>query len=209
MALLQPHPSCEALFSQLRASIQLSVEAQAAKQYITESRKPDETFYNDRKFYQNDRSQRNQLPQRNNETLRLPYNTSRQQGRFQRKPFQANKFARNGNQRCYVCKKIGCISYNHPPRDNDNAKRQFLSFVEDSGYETPNDAQFRQYLLEYEGTREDGDEHGFDERTGEKAVHFLIECAFLHRMTVEDIYQQDVIIKVEQFVLNEHYRTKY
>jgi hypothetical protein len=218
-ALYNQRNSSEELFADLRTSLQIATDRRA-KQYLTEeSYEANETFYNDRRYISNYRDQRGQLYsgrfQSRDSSRGQSSRSQSSRGRSQTRgrPFRATRFTR-GNLKCFVCKKVGCWSTNHPKPEFNRAKTYFLAFCEDQGEDPPTDDQFAQYLTIYEG--DNGDSHSSDDEedrldqdTGEKAVQFLTQTAFFHRTTGEDIYQEKPSTTADQFILSDHYRTTY
>lgn len=144
-ALLTQKPTCEALFADLRASLQVAMDHKHDNAYLTDQPSHDVNF-TDRRYFSNNNT--------NRATPRTPYRPG--QGSYiyntprPREETRNNAPSRtNGSKRCYVCKKEGCWSSNHPRTDQDKGRRIYIQSHEALGQE-PGD--YNIFLSEYEGT---------------------------------------------------------
>lgn len=194
-ALFALKPTCEALFDDLRAAIQVTMDRQAF-QFVYGT--PD-AFYTDRKYSSS---------------------TSRTSGRGRGRSFRPRDQNDNYSaaqtdggrkqtslrdrttKKCFVCYKAGCWSTNHPRTERTRAKRQYISSYQEFHHQTPSVNEVAAYITSFEGpvepthnddrdrdiNDEDNEEWDSDIDNSDDVVQFLTATAYLHRTTGEDIY---------------------
>ncbi|KAI1818890.1 hypothetical protein F4861DRAFT_544594, partial [Xylaria intraflava] len=197
-ALIFQKPSCEAFFADLRACLRVATDT-ASEQYSYDS---NDTYFTDRRYNNSrTRQQRPEFPSRS-----MPFRP-RSQSKL---PYRTTK------KRCFVCGKEGCWSTNHTPQDRARAKNQYFNSHDMIHDETPSAEEFAAYLVEFEGypdesydNEEESCDSDEDKETAEKSAQFLMDNAFLHRTTGQDIWGCQAQIPADQFVLDDLYRTEY
>jgi len=199
-AMLSIKPTCEALFSDLRAALQVTID----RQNNAFLNNPHDAYYTDRRY----RSHRLRGFPRRGTTPRGSYRGSltRTQSRESR--------GYTNTKKCFVCHKEGCWSSNHPYKDRSRAKQQYISAYEGFHNERPSHKEVTAYIQDFEGDTDTedesyGEEPDMDDDEGEEAINYLTSAAFLHRTTAEDIYSLEPEGYAEQFILEDRYRTTY
>lgn len=129
-----------------------------------------------------------------------------QQARFHPK----SNFPDRAKKKCFVCQREGCWSTKHTPQERHRAKNQYFNSCDMINNKIPTPDEFSQYLTEFEGYPEsDEDELEMDDEVAEKSTQFLMDNAYLHRTTGEDIWKCDTETPSNQFTLSDPYRTEY
>jgi hypothetical protein len=151
LALFQPAPTYEGVCAQLRSAI--ATVGRSKQQFITEiapdPEPPDQAFWVDRKFGGN--------------------GSYKGRGR----PFRGRRGSRsssrsNWKKRCYICKKEGCWSKNHPLEERQRSYEEWKGRSPHS----PTVAYYQSFLAEWEGVE------GLDqERKEDEVDQFLAEMA--------------------------------
>ncbi|KAI1818869.1 hypothetical protein F4861DRAFT_544666, partial [Xylaria intraflava] len=102
------------------------------------------------------------------------------------------------------------------PYQRARAKNQYFNSHDMIHDETPSAEEFAAYLVEFEGYPDesyDNEEESRDldenKETAEKSAQFLMDNAFLHRTTGQDIWGCQAQIPADQFILDDLYRTEY
>jgi hypothetical protein len=207
-AMFSIQPTCEALFSDLRSALQITIDRQA-HQYL---HGPHESYYTDRRYNSANRTEQSAQNHRGfRPSSYRGARTSSARGRqFQKSSTLAKK--------CFVCHKEGCWSTNHPRTDLSRAKKQYITAYEGFHKDTPSQETVTSYITSFEGALSDADESDNpyddqpsdnDAQEGDQAVQYLTAAAYLHRTTGEDIYGMDTECKAEQFLLDGRYCTTY
>ncbi|KAF9730181.1 hypothetical protein PMIN01_12114 [Paraphaeosphaeria minitans] len=178
-AMFNPKNTVEGLLSDLRASLQVA-EDRKKSQFLQDS---EEVYYTDRR-YNNPNRTRGSGPSRGRSTFR-----PKGRGNFRSSSSRTK-------QKCFVCHKEGCWSTNHPPRDTQRARRQYMSSYADFYEHEPSAIDVQAYILDFEGepeeedhrTKEEEDEQDqwSDEEEAQKATSYLTSTAYLHRTTGSD-----------------------
>jgi hypothetical protein len=200
-AMFSIKPTCEALFSDLRASLQVAIN-RTTTQYLQE---PLDAYYTDRR-YNSARDQR--------------FLTSRARGYRQQRSFGTRPRPPDSRtqapKRCFVCHKEGCWSTNHPRTDRTRATKQYIASHEGFFEETPSNGDVILYIQQFEGEEEvnvtpyDSEDDLLEgEEDGDQVVHYLTTTAYLHRTTAEDTYKEEPEECADQFTLDDRYRTTY
>jgi hypothetical protein len=199
MALYKPPLECEALFGDLRSSIE-NLLAMTVSVNFTEA-EADNQYYLDRR-YNNNSSGR----------LRGNHNSRRGHGGFVRRRggFQqhtGDNLQNNtrSDKKCYICGKTGCWSTNHTLEEGKRSKTQHLAHCDITGGQM----EFTVFLAEYEGEEIDQfflEEQEEDEEDQRIAVMYLTDQAFLHHVTGEDVYRHtEPTTPATQFLIEDRY----
>lgn len=200
-ALLTQKPTCEALFADLRASLQVAMDRNQRNTFLTSQDSHDINFTDRRYFSNNPGNRTNPRP---------PYrHGQRTSNRASSQPRRDKCDRTTTNKRCFVCKKEGCWSSNHPKQEQSKQYRSYIQSHETLGTE-PGD--YGSFLAEFEGTPPpyEIEEEQEDDELQEIQVQYLQDQAYLHRTTGEDIYQQQSKpIIHDQFLLQNAYSTTY
>lgn len=217
-AMINQKPTCEALFADLRAALQVAMERDSIQQFMSH----EEAGINfvDRRYSSNfkDRQRTSYNHQSSPQTPFRP-NNHHSSARISFRPRQQQPFkpyrTTAKTMKCFVCKKDGCWSTNHTDKERIDARKQYLQACEDFKQEPIlEEEKFATYLLEYEGEDPLCEVEGslFDPwDTDNEAIpqQNLVDFAFNHRTTGEDIYTAPKVTEASQFVLHDPYSTKY
>ncbi|KAI1002730.1 hypothetical protein K3495_g5472 [Podosphaera aphanis] len=193
MALFKPALECEVPFSDLRSSVETYVSRETSKKFLTAADSGDDQFYTNRRYRVNDRgSSRGRVPRGQCVNNRGP-------------PHSNNRH--HWRKKCFVCNRKGCWSTKHTQEERRQARSQYVSHCEFTG-EDPR--SFATYLAEYEGhdlDQEDccNDNSDEGELNGASTTHYLMDQAFLYRITGEDIYNTAPDTSADQFTLTGRY----
>jgi hypothetical protein len=210
-AMFSIKPTCEALFSDLRSAIQITIDRQA-HQYQQEDVS---SYYTDRRYNSAPRTKY----KGDNYKARKPttYNRPRLQGDARKSLSQ--RYTGQTKKICFICRREGCWSSNHPRTERAQSRRQYISAYEELHNDTPSHQAVAAYITGIEGlsesdhedntVQEQSDYSEDDQEQGEQAVHFLTSTAYLHRTTGEDIYSMDMECQADQFMLDGRYCTTY
>ncbi|KAI1105999.1 hypothetical protein F4804DRAFT_302595 [Jackrogersella minutella] len=146
-ALQMPAPTCEGLFSQLRSSMQTSIDRTPIQPFLTEylndeeedDDPDDEAFYFNRKYKYNSNRGSNRAFRGNRGR---PNNSGR--------PRPSGSESRPWTRRCHVCNKVGCWSTKHSIEERRRSWGQYLSYSHAQNDE-PTQEGYSTYLQSYEG----------------------------------------------------------
>lgn len=195
MALFKPATECEALFSDLRSSVETHVNRATSQKFLTQNDE-DELFYTDRRYRFNGRGQpRSNFSYRNN--VRNSRNAVRGGNRTQWK------------KKCFVCNREGCWSTKHTDEERRQARSQYITRCEFAGSDP---GSFAAYLADYEGNDLDQDPEYSNENSDDEdkvnnnfTVQYLMDQSFLHRVTGEDVYNASSTSSTEDFTFTDRY----
>jgi hypothetical protein len=206
-ALLNQKSTCEALFADLRASLQVAMDRNHSSQYLADktNHAPHDTNFVDRKYHSNFDNRRA------NNRRNFSRKTFQGQGQGRVPSHSPRKtFGRNNTiRRCFVCKKEGCWSSNHTQAERDRSRKQYLQSCETLGQDPK---EFANFLADYEGEQDshDSDEDASDENTDDEPIaQYLQNYAYIHLVTGEDMYRTPQTEPADQFVLQNQYTTTY
>jgi hypothetical protein len=160
-AMMNQKPTCEALFADLRAALQVAMERDSIQQFM--SHKEAGINFVDRRYSSNFKNRQRtsynhqsalQTPFRpnNHQSLpRIPFRPRPTQSQSIQQPFRPYRTTAKAIK-CFVCKKEGCWSTNHTDKERMDARKQYLQACEDFKQEPIlEEEKFATYLLEYEG----------------------------------------------------------
>jgi hypothetical protein len=210
-ALFQQKPTCEALFSDLRASIQVALDREPARQFHLHDDHADINFV-DRRYVSNFKNRQKQSYERRGVDNKkrstkqvIPYHTNHSTDRAPpRQPFRFDRTNRQ-DKKCFICKREGCWSTNHPESERKRARDQYLQACEVFEQEVSHE-DFDAYLQEYEGHNpvevESMDDDELDSEDEVKSS-YLMDLAFLHRTTGEDVFSAPITKDASQFILED------
>ena len=221
-ALFKPAQKCEALFADLRSSIE-TYHDQGTQQMLTdEFRGGDDQYYVDRRYnngggrggYRSGFGQRSGGGGFRGGTRGGGHSggyTGR--GRFSRDGYKGGGY--NRKKVCYVCKKEGCWSSNHTTEEREKAR---TSYVADCHFTGASTKGFAAFLLDYEGHPADVEEPEDAENFFEPGMDdhwftiglYLTDQAFLHNLSGDDVYNpRTPTTRSNQFLLDRYSRTSY
>lgn len=206
-ALINQRPTCEALFADLRASIQVAMERDSVRYYTPQEA---EINFVDRRYNSNFKNR--QRPYNKGQfTPRLPIRP-RPQIPFARAPLKTHRTTPR-QKKCFVCKKEGCWSTNHSDEERNKARGQYIQACEELNQEPATEEDdFKTYLLSYEGEPPEEEEDTWCDpwATDEEASsQWLLDSAFNHRTMGEDILTAPKTVPADQFLLHDPYSTTY
>lgn len=195
MALYKPSLECEALFGDLRSSIENSL-AMTASVNFTEA-DPEDQYYLDRRYTNTSSGRlRGGRGGHNRGYGEFP----RGRGVFQQRS-ESNPQTTRSDKKCYICGKTGCWSTNHTLEERRSSKAQYIAHCEITGEQM----EYAVFLVAYEG--EEVDQFFLGEEDDQRlAVKYLTNQAFLHHVTGEDIYRYtEPIMPATQFLIEDRY----
>jgi hypothetical protein len=208
-AMFSVKPTCEALFAELRAAVQIAIDRKHS-QYIqseeNESHKSQGTYFTDRKY--NSFKPRN--TRTNNPGFR-PKQRPRDSSLRNPSPRTYNRLKKT----CFVCKKEGCWSSNHSRDDKMRARKTYIANYTEAHNAKPDLEEIHAYIVNHEGYSDhEGEDTSHDEEEStwenpEQAIQYLNSASYLHRATGEDIFNCDASTPASQFILDNQYSTKY
>lgn len=213
-AMFSIKPTTEALYSDLRSALQISIDRQN-NQYLQDQA---ESYYTDRRYSPSPRARNFSRGNRGNR----PSQFSQRTGLFPARNRPQGRPLNQAKKRCFVCHKEGCWSSNHPRTDVTRAKRQYAASHETFYNSAPTQEDISAYVTNFEGVATDSYEDDNDKEQdedpeedeeeweyGNEAVQYLTETSYLHRTTGEDIYNTQPREQVDQFILDGRYSTSY
>jgi hypothetical protein len=134
LAIMQQKPTCEGLFSDLRGAIQVAQDRKITARQFAHEAAPEINFVDRR--YRAPFKDRQRIsygkgrPVNYQGQATIPYRA----GSSSRQPFRSRTFK---NKRCFVCKKEGCWSTNHPEAERKRTRDQYLQACQVMGAEVP------------------------------------------------------------------------
>ncbi|RWA03359.1 hypothetical protein EKO27_g11746 [Xylaria grammica] len=198
-ALILQKPSCEGFFADLRACLRVAADT-SSRGFIQEN---NDAYFTDRRYTQSNRT-------KSFKPRFQPRFGNRSNVRQGQPQAQEQSSRPRTNKTCFVCRKEGCWSTNHTPQERARVKNQYFNSYEMINGSQPTPDEFSLFLTECEGYPEsDEGEEDTDEEIGRQSTQFLMDNAFLHRTTGEDIWNHDASVPCDQFILNDQYRTEY
>ncbi|KLU93222.1 hypothetical protein MAPG_12159, partial [Magnaporthiopsis poae ATCC 64411] len=204
-ALMTQKGTCEALFADLRASLQVTMDRQGSSSYIMDGGSHD-VNYTDRRYVNNQRNRNSNAPYRGTGQTRFQPRGTGYQPRAQnslQKPSPRPRTVKS----CYVCKQPGCWSTKHSQQERDEARKSYFQAHEELNIEPQ---EYETFLLSHEGNPPAYDQDESQNEEAEcQATQYLQSSAYLHRTTGEDIYTARTSVPSDQFVLNNQYTTSY
>ena len=217
-ALIHQKPTCEGLFSDLRAALNVAIDRKTAGGYLTDGTQQDyapESYMIDRRF-RNNRTRGNRptygnRPPYQNSRLHRQNHDQRLAGPSRPRPSYGGKQFQKGT--CRVCNKQGCWSTNHSTEEQNRAKAQYFQACETVGQEPLSQEAYETFVQDWEGYDQELDEEDdiedVDPDDARRGIAHLTDAAFLHRLTGEDIYTADRIVRADQFSLTGQYSQTY
>ncbi|KAF1937538.1 hypothetical protein EJ02DRAFT_426545 [Clathrospora elynae] len=195
MALYKPPLECEALFGDLRSSIENSLAMTVSVNFIEAD--PDDQYYVDRR-YNNTSSGR---MQGSRDSRGGGSGFIRKRGGFQQRSKGTPQTTRS-DKKCYICGKTGCWSTNHTLEERRSSKAQYIAHCEITGEQM----EYAVFLVAYEGEEVDQFFLEEEEEDYRLAVKYLTNQAFLHHVTGEDIYRYtEPTTPATQFLIEDRY----
>ncbi|KAM4062524.1 integrase core domain-containing protein [Hirsutella rhossiliensis] len=199
-ALFKPSNKIEALFADLRSSIETHLARGTTPQYAQDD---NQQYYLDRRY--NNNRERGSGYRGSRDFRCQSYN----RGRFNQRPQGNNN--RPWTRKCFVCNKEGCWSIKHTAEERQKAKSQYVAHCHFTG--TP--VELAAYVTDYEGIEGDpaDDDGDWDENQDDdanpkqwQASQMLCQQAFNHLITGEDAYRTDQnTVPASQFVIEDRY----
>ncbi|KAM4062355.1 reverse transcriptase (RNA-dependent DNA polymerase) [Hirsutella rhossiliensis] len=188
-ALFKPSNKIEALFADLRSSIETHLARGTTPQYAQDD---NQQYYLDRR-YNNNRERGSGY--RGSRDFRCQ---SHNRGRFNQRPQGNNN--RPWTRKCFVCNKEGCWSIKHTAEERQKAKSQYVAHCHFTG--TP--VELAAYVTDYEGIEDDPLTMT---ATGMRIrMTMLTRNTFNHLITGEDAYRTDQnTVPASQFVIEDRY----
>ena len=198
MALYKPPMECEALFGDLRSSIENSLAMAVSVNFADAD--PDDQYYLDRR-YSNTSSGR--LRGGRGGSNRGYGEFPRGRGGFQQRS-ESNPQTTRSDKKCYICGKTGCWSTNHTLEERRRSKAQYIVHCGITGEQM----EYNTFLAACEG--EEVDQFFLEEEEEEEgqrlAVKYLTDQAFLHHVTGEDVYRYtEPSTPATQFLIEDRY----
>lgn len=199
-ALFNLSKRCEELFSDLRSSIETFLDQptnQYTIEYQADANDQEDQYYLDRRY----KEMRFKGRGHNRGGFRGDLRGHNWRGNSNNSRDKRN----NWSKKYFICRKEGCWSSKHSEEERQNARAQYLANCHFTGASAEN---FGAYLTEFEGNEIDCAED-FKEEDGKEtneAAIYLKNQAFLHRLTVDDIFQ-DVgkeVYPASQFVFDRY-----
>ncbi|KAH9436125.1 hypothetical protein MCOR02_012541 [Pyricularia oryzae] len=213
-ALMVQKGTCEALFSDLRASLQVAQD-RAGRQYLLQEEAHDAHF-TDRRYHRNQQGPRPGRAQAPRWKPNLtPRSSTRSPGprSSMRTHASPTTFQEKNADYCFVCKKQGCRSWKHTKEEREGARQRYHQTCDTLGEERED---FDLFLTNWEANRpqphddtSEADNEEEDEDDQYQAAQFLQSQAFLHRATGENVYSVKPKQQADQFVLHNQYSTTY
>ncbi|KAL5903019.1 hypothetical protein ACKVV7_011560 [Pyricularia oryzae] len=213
-ALMVQKGTCEALFSDLRASLQVAQD-RAGRQYLLQEEAHD-THFTDRRYHRNQQGPRPGRAQAPRWKPNLtPRSSTRSPGprSSMRTHASPTTFQEKNADYCFVCKKQGCRSWKHTKEEREGARQRYHQACDTLGGERED---FDLFLTNWEANRpqphddtSEADNEEEDEDDQYQAAQFLQSQAFLHRATGENVYSVKPKQQADQFVLHNQYSTTY
>ncbi|KAI6249905.1 hypothetical protein HI914_02027 [Erysiphe necator] len=201
-ALFKPAKCCEELFSDLRSSIEASLNDFPPRQFMNNNHNLIDQFYLDRRYNTNRQGSYNNVGKRNHDREDLRENNYRQE-RFSNN----KKGQRMWKKKCLICGKEGCWSTKHPIDERRRARNQYLAHCQYTG-DTSKD--FATYLVGYEGHDMDTNEDDYlsdleDENYSADIENYLMNQAYLHQLTGTDALKEQQNTPANQFLIEDRY----
>lgn len=218
-ALIHQKLTCEALFSDLRASLNTAIERKASNSYLAEEPYAGiapEAYIIDRRFTNNrTRGNRPAFGTRfpSNRPAFGPGRTQQTTAGYRPKvPYGGRTFQRGT---CRVCHKQGCWSTNHSYEERSKTHTQYLQACNEIGQDPLPQKEYEAFVQNWEEppeTFDDDEDEGYDDLDPDsvrQGIANLTDAAFLHRLTGEDIYSSKPVVRADQFSLSGQYNQTY
>ncbi|KAF1934529.1 hypothetical protein EJ02DRAFT_471813, partial [Clathrospora elynae] len=212
MALYKPPLECEVLFGDLRSSIENSLAMTVSVNFTEADRDPDDQYYLDQK-YSNTSLGRMRGGRGGNHDVRVGRggNHDLRGGRngFQRRSESNSQTNSRSDKKCYICGKTDCWSTNHSLKERRRSKAQYIAHCNITGEQM----EYTMFLVAYEGEEvdqfflEEVDQFFLEEDDNQRlAVKYLMDQAFLHHVTGEDVYRYtEPTTPATQFLIQDRY----